>query len=335
MQAAAGEIALRPLAGPDLDAVVAIDAALSGRSRRAYFERRLAAAVREPKLHAQFAATGDRRLAGYILARVLEGEFGRTEPELRIEILGVRRDVQRHGVGTQLLDALAAWGRRHGVVALQTQAVWNDHAVLRWLDARGFTVAHQHVLECPLAGGRYVPARDDPVAGTGSDAPREADFGAAQHADYERVARDTADVRSMVPDDLADIVRIDRRITGRDRAAYMQHKLDEAMVDSGVRVSLTARVDGVIAGFLMARADLGDFGRTEPVAVVDTIGVDPDYAHRGLGHALLSQLIVNLGALRIECVETVLAPGDVALQGFLHEAGFVPAQRIAFARRLV
>ncbi len=331
---AVAEIALRPLAIPDLDAVVAIDATLSGRSRRPYFERRLASALREPKLHAQFAATGGGRLAGYILARLLEGEFGRREPELRVEILGVRRDAQRHGVGSQLLEALAAWGRRHGVVALQTQALWNDHALLRWLDARGFTVAPQHVLECPLAGGRYVPARDAPVGETASDAPREVDFGAPPRADFEQVARDTADVRSMAPDDLADIVRIDRRITGRDRAEYMRHKLDEAMVDSGIRVSLTARVDGVIVGFLMARADLGDFGRTEPVAVVDTIGVDPDYAHRGLGHALLSQLIANLGALRIDCLETVLAPGDLALQGFLHEAGFVPAQRIAFVKRL-
>jgi ribosomal protein S18 acetylase RimI-like enzyme len=334
MKAVAEGYALRPLASPDLDAVVAIDAALSGRSRRGYFERRLASALREPKLHAQLAATGDRRLAGYILARVLEGEFGRGEQELRIEILGVRRDAQRQGVGAQLLGALAAWGRRHGIAALQTQSLWNDHAMLRWLEARGFAIAPQHVLECNLAGARHVAARDDPVDEREPEASREIDFGAPRRPDFEQAARDTADVRSMVPDDLADIVRIDRRITGRNRSDYMQHKLDEAMVDSGVRVSLTARVDGVVAGFLMARADLGDFGRTEPVAVVDTIGVDPDYGHRGLGRALLSQLIVNLGALRIECVETIVAPGDLALQGFLHDAGFVPAQRIAFTRAL-
>ena len=84
--------AVRALAREDLDAVVAIDAAIEGRPRRTYFERRLAAAVRSPKLHAQFAATDTAGLAGYILARVLEGEFGRTEPGLRLEIVGVRRD---------------------------------------------------------------------------------------------------------------------------------------------------------------------------------------------------------------------------------------------------
>jgi len=138
----------------------------------------------------------------------------------------------------------------------------------------------------------------------------------------------------MTPADLADIVRIDRRITGRDRHAYIEHKLDEAMVESGIRVSLTARLDGIIAGYLMASADLGDFGRTEPVAVLDTIGVDPDYAHRGAGHAMLSQLFANLGALRIERVESVVAPRDLGLLGFLYDAGFTPSQRMPFMRRL-
>ena len=53
--------------------------------------------------------------------------------------------------------------------------------------------------------------------------------------------------------------RRDHRVTsGRDRLAYMKHKLGEAMHDSAIRVSLTARLDGTIAGFVMARVDLGD-----------------------------------------------------------------------------
>ena len=84
----------------------------------------------------------------------------------------------------------------------------------------------------------------------------------------------------------------------------------------------------------MARADLGDFGRPEPVAVIDTLGVDPDYARRGVGHALVSQLVANLGALRVERVETIVAQRDLALLGFLYGLGFEPAQRLSFARRL-
>jgi len=64
-------LTIRPLAPDDLSLVVAIDAALEGRPRRAYVERRLASALREPALHAQFAVCDGEGLAGYILARVL------------------------------------------------------------------------------------------------------------------------------------------------------------------------------------------------------------------------------------------------------------------------
>ena len=336
MGAAVGtNVTVRALAREDLDAVVGIDAAIEGRSRRAYFERRLAAALRAPKLHAQFAATDANGIAGYILARVLEGEFGRSEPGLRLEIVGVRRDAQSHGIGTRLLDALAAWARRHGIRDLRTQGAWNDHDMLRWLGAMGFALAPNHIVDCAVAGGQYAPARDDRVTIPEGEGPaHEIDYGGQSDNHFERLARDMADVRAMSPGDLADIVRIDRAITDRNRHAYMQAKLDEAMVDSAIRVSLTARLDRAIVGFLMASADLGDYGRTEPVAVIDTIGVDPGYAHHGVGHALLSQLFANLGALRIERVETIVAPRDLALLGFLYDAGFAPSQRLPFVRRL-
>ena len=75
---------LRPLTARDLDRVVWIDASLRGRTRRAYFERRLAAAARDPERHLQLGVEPDGRLAGHMLGRVLEGEFGRSEPEVRL-----------------------------------------------------------------------------------------------------------------------------------------------------------------------------------------------------------------------------------------------------------
>jgi len=334
-QAATSTVSVRPLTRADLDSVVAIDAAIERRTRRAYIERRLAAALREPALHAQFAAVDGRTLVGYILARLLGGEFGRADAALRIELVGVRDDVRGHGAGKRLLDALAEHGRRHGARELRTAAAWNDHAMLRWLDRRGFSLAPNHIVECAVDGGAYVPERDDALSVPQGDGPaNEIDFGAPRANDFERLARDTADVRSMTAADLQQIVRIDRALTGRDRESYMRGKLAEAMGDSDVRVSLTAKVDGAVVGYLMARADLGDFGRLEPTAVVDTIGVDPDYEHRGVGRAMMSQLFANLGALRIERVETVVAPRDLGLLGFFYDVGFVPSQRLPLIRRI-
>lgn len=329
-----GTVTIRPLLREDLNSVVAIDAAVAGVTRRAYFERRLLSALDDPKLHAQFAAIDDEGLAGYVLARVLTGEFGRTAPAFRLEVLGVRGDARRRGVGASLFDALSDFGRRHGISEVRTTAAWNDHPMLRWLDAMGFVLAPNHLVDCAVAGGQYAPRRDL-AAARESERPRtEIDYGSQSVSDFERLARDRVDVRAMEPGDLEDVVRIDRSITGRDRRDYVRQKLLETISDSAIRVSLTARMDGAIVGLVTARVDLGDFGRTEPVAVLDTIGVEAAYARRGVGHALLSQLFVNLSALRVERVETVVAPHDLALLGFLYDVGFAPSQRLAFVRPL-
>ena len=328
------ETSIRALTQQELDAVVAIDTALEGRARRAYFQRRLTAALKQPALHVQLAALDAMGLAGYIMARRTSGEFGRPQPALRLEVVGVRGDRRGQGVGAMLLDALAAYAVRHGVAELRTTATWTDHRMLQWLQAMGFVLAPDQVVVCAVGDG-YQAERGDAL-----DLPadvsrgREIDYGAPEGNDFERVGKDLADVRAMRPEDLPQIVRIDRQITGRDRQGYIAEKLGEAMDDSAIRVSLTARLGGAIVGFLMARADLGDFGRTEPVAVLDTIGIDPDYEHRGIGHALVSQLFANLGALHIDRVETVVAPTDLPLLGFLYSTGFKPSQRLAFRRQL-
>ncbi|MHB1122139.1 MAG: GNAT family N-acetyltransferase [Ramlibacter sp.] len=330
----AAAFTIRALTRDDLPAVVAIDGALEGRSRRDYVERRLAAAVREPKLHAQFAACDDRGLAGYILARVLEGEFGRSEPGLRLEMVGLREGARGQGGGARLFQVLADWGRRHGIRDVHTTATWRDATMLGWLDAMGFRLAPSYVLD---AGLRQAASReaDEPVTLPRGHGPGgEVDFGAPQANDDERMALDRPDVRPMASDDLREIVRIDRGITGRDRGSYIAARVAEAMDDSAIRVSLTARRDGAIVGFVMARADLGDYGRAEPVAVVDTLGVDVGHSRRQVGRALLEQLFTNLAALQIERVETQVASMQLPLLGFFQHNGFQPSQRLAFTRRL-
>jgi ribosomal protein S18 acetylase RimI-like enzyme len=319
--------AVRHVAGDDLDAIAGIDARVEGASRRAYFERRLAAAAREPAHHLQFAVADSREVVGYVFARILEGDFGRGEPALVIEAIGVRRDAQGRGIGRHLLDVLADDARGLAVPEIRTQAAWNDHALLRWLDANAFDLARNHIVDCALPTSAADAAIDEvePTAReiryTSDDAPRA-----------PRLARDAVLVSAMQRSDLPEVVRIDHAITGPSRARYIERLLAEALYDSAIRVSLTARIDGLIAGFLTARVDAGDYGRIDPVAVLDTIGVHPDFRHRRVGHALLSQLFVNLGALRVECVETVVAPRDLRLLGFLYGVGFVPSRRLPFVR---
>jgi predicted N-acetyltransferase YhbS len=294
---------MRPLVRQDLDTVVAIDAALGGRTRRAYFERRLAAAQRDPERNLQLGLERRGTLAGYMLGRVLEGEFGRSEARLRLEALGVHPAARGQGLGSTLHQGLEKEASRRGLGAIHTSGSWREHALLRFLDRRGYRLAESHVLDC---------------------APR---------ADFEPLARDALEVRTLGKADMEGIARIDRRHTGRERRGYLCRTLEETLADSAIRVSLAAHVDGAIAGFVMARVDYGDFGRAEPVAVIDALGVDPMRARQGIGRALVSQLFVNLAALAVERVETVVAPGSLSLMGFFWAAGMRPAERLNFVKQ--
>ena len=64
----------------------------------------------------------------------------------------------------------------------------------------------------------------------------------------------------------------------------------------GLVILLCACQDGVmgqpLAGFTsppcyrtLARVDYGEFGRTQPTAVIDTIGVEPGHGRQGIGAA--------------------------------------------------
>jgi len=317
----------------DLHAVVSIDAALAGRARGAYFERRLAAAQRDPERHVQLAVEENGVLAGFMLGRALEGEFGRSEPAVRLEALGVAAAAQGRGLGTALAAAFEGESARRGLQEIRTAALWREHALLAFLDRAGYRLAPAHVLDCALADAELGSSREAPLEPAAAPADPN-DYGTPRPAESGSLARDRIEVGVLGQDDMEGVARVDRRHTGRDRRGYLCRALGEALADSAVRVSLAARTDGSVAGFVMARVDYGDFGRTEPVAVIDTVGVDPLRARQGIGRALLSQLFMNLAGLGVERVETVVAAGNLELMGFFYRAGFGPSERLALVKRL-
>jgi len=265
----------------------------------------------------------------------MAGEFGRTEPALRLETIGVWPERRGRGVGARLLGALEGWGEKHEIGQIRTTSEWRNHALLRFLDSAGFELGRSQIIDCAVHSerlGRLEPVDTVAARGRRGDGA-EVDYGAPASNDFETLARDRSEVRGLAPGDLDDLIVIDREITGRSRASYLTRLVDEALNDSAIRVSLVAR-HGMTVGFIMAKTDFGDFGRTEPTAVIDTIGVHPQFTGRGVGAAMLSQLFVNLNALHVERVETSVAPENFDLLGFFYKAGFSPSQRLSLVKRL-
>jgi GNAT superfamily N-acetyltransferase len=185
-----------------------------------------------------------------------------------------------------------------------------------------------------MASGRKANPRSGVVIPERIGAAAEINYGETPGPDFGPLARDRIPVRAMRESDLHRLIAIDRRITGRAREAYFQAKLAEALRDSDIRVSLVAEYDGIPAGFIMARVDFGEFGRIDPVAIIDTIGVDQDYWGKGVGRALLSQLLVNLATLRVERVRTEISWRQRELLSFLDRCGFHPSQELSFDRAI-
>jgi ribosomal protein S18 acetylase RimI-like enzyme len=300
-------IEVRPLEKGDLDAVIALDLKNVGRSRLGYFERRLASALRDPKSHLQLAATGPSGLVGFSLARLTSGEYGRPEPAVLLEAVGVDPSTQHAGIGRRMMEALTAKAAARGVATVVTEVDWHNHAMLRFLAGAGFTLAPRLLLDREVAR-MPLPETDEAIELT---PPR---------------------IRHLHESDFEAVVRIDALATGAIRSDYFRRKFDEALKESGITVSLVTEDDGFVVAFAMVRVDLGDFGHIEPTASLETLGVHPSFSGKGYGRDMLAQMIDNLAALHIDRLETEVAHDHFELLRFFYRFGFTPSQRLVFQR---
>ena len=323
-----GDLQLRSLHRDDLDRVSGIESRITGHSRKGFLEKRFAAAADTPDGFIACAALREGRLSGYAIARIQEGEFGAPGPVADLDVVGVDPDAQGKGIGKAVLAELERRMEARGIETLRTQVDWGNPAMIRFFSSAGFHLAPAQVLERDTSPLREE-AREAGSAGRDARSPMR-----AGGDDYDALSRDRVPVRSLMENDLAAAVRIDRKLTGRDRSAYYAAKLREMLTESGIRVSLVAEEDGFVVGFVMARVDFGEFGKVDKAAILDTIGVHPGFAGSGIGHALLSRLFLNLATLQVETVLTQVSPENVDLQRFLYSCGFHPSQRLVLSKTI-
>ena len=137
---------ITPLDADDLEAVIAIDKTLSGISRRGFFEKRLAAALDEPGDFIYVGLREGKRLVGYALARLVDGEFGKPGARAMLDAIGVDANHKSEMAGHQLLSAVEEVLRNKGVGELTSQVEWKNQNLLTFIASAGFTMAPRIVL---------------------------------------------------------------------------------------------------------------------------------------------------------------------------------------------
>ncbi len=319
---------LKPLTPEDLSAVVIIDMATSGESRRGYFEKRLQSAIDRPQDYVFVGVSVENRLAGYAFAKLTSGAFGQTEASASLDAIGVDPNLAQMGLGHALVGEVEAVLRRKKVATVTSQIDWLQQSVLRFMAHAGFSLAPRVVLSRPT--DEVVMQLDEE-----SDADmEEVDFSSPLGDEANALSHDKVPVRTMKDSDLAKIISIDADYSGVERSDYYARKQHENLHQSGVQVSLVAEQDSFPVGFIMARVDFGEFGHTSTEAVLDTIAVAPGFDGQGIGRALFSKLMANLGILQADTVRTEVNWDDTGLINFFSAVGFKHAQRVALIKAL-
>ncbi len=134
-------VTVRSLKVGDLDEIVRIDERIGGRSRRKYFEVKVASVLQETGVRVSLVAEIDGLVVGFLLGSVYYGEFGLPEPAATIDTIGVHPEYRRRKVGKALMRQLAMNLHALGIESVETQVRWDEWDLLRFLAVQGFEPA--------------------------------------------------------------------------------------------------------------------------------------------------------------------------------------------------
>lgn len=143
-------ILVRTMKETDLETVVAIDAAASGRRRPRYFSLMLERALRQAALQVSLAAEMDGHTVGFLIASLYYGEYGMTEPTASVDAIAVDARYRGQHVGRALLRQLRLNLSALRVTTLRTEVSWDDFDLLAFFKSEGFAPARRLCLERAL-----------------------------------------------------------------------------------------------------------------------------------------------------------------------------------------
>jgi ribosomal protein S18 acetylase RimI-like enzyme len=131
---------IRKASSADLPQVIEIDARVTGLPKPDYWSEILRRYGRGGARRRVLVAEGGARVLGYVVGEVRDWEFG-SPPCGWVFGISVRPSAREAGVGTALLQAIAADFRRLGVATVRTLIARNNRLVLSFFRSQGMMAA--------------------------------------------------------------------------------------------------------------------------------------------------------------------------------------------------
>jgi ribosomal protein S18 acetylase RimI-like enzyme len=143
-------------------------------------------------------------------------------------------------------------------------------------------------------------------------------------------------IRLMKAEDFDAAVAIDEKVLKAARPEYYEMKFEKLFQSKDyVPASLVAETEnGTVVGFVMGELFMGEYGIFRESATLDTIGVDPDYQHRGIGEQLMNEFMDHLRKLGVQKINTLVDWNDSRLIHFFSANRFSPSKTINLERNL-
>jgi len=143
-------------------------------------------------------------------------------------------------------------------------------------------------------------------------------------------------IRLMKAGDFEAVLAIDEKVLRASRPEYYKLKFEKLFGSNDyLPTSLVAEDgDGVVVGFVMGELYMGEFGIFHEEARLDTIGVDPDHQHQGIGEKLINEFMDHLRQIGVHKVNTLVAWNDPRLIHFFSANRFSPSRTINLERQL-
>ena len=143
-------------------------------------------------------------------------------------------------------------------------------------------------------------------------------------------------IRLMRVGDFDAVVGIDEKVLKASRPEYYEMKFEKLFnTNDYLPASLVAEEeDGTLVGFVMGEIYMGEYGIFQQEASLDTIGVDPDHQHKGIGEQLINEFIDHLKKVGVRKINTLVDWNDSKLIHFFSANQFSPSRTINLERKL-